>query len=167
MRKLLLFLPALSLALAEPAPAQGGVIPEIAVSTHAGAVGGRADFGPREASISVHSRRSGRAASRASGYWKTVRDRVWIPPQQRVIHHPAEYGFRYDSCGRRVRVCIRPARREVLCDPGRYEYRNRRVWVETPRFRRQQGARRGVGFENRRGYGRTNRVICSGPFGRW
>lgn len=51
-----------------------------------------------------------RVRPNACGYWENVRERYRVP---------AVYEWRYDSCGRPYRVCVRPA-----C----WEYRTRRVW---------------------------------------
>ena len=63
------------------------------------------------------------------GYWKTVRERVWVPGFYERVHVPAQYGWRIDSCGRRVRYCVRPARYENVWRPGCWEWQSRRVWV--------------------------------------
>ena len=52
-----------------------------------------------------------RPQRRARGCWKVIRERVWCPPV---------YEWRYDSCGRSYRVCVRQ---------GYYHYVSRRVWV--------------------------------------
>ena len=64
--------------------------------------------------------------------WRIVREQVWVPGCERVVEIPAQYGFRYDSCGRRIRYCISPARREVIREPGRWEWRERQVPVARP-----------------------------------
>ena len=48
---------------------------------------------------------------RCCGHWKTVRERVWIPPI---------YEWRRDACGRAYRVLVRH---------GHYRWVTRRVWV--------------------------------------
>jgi hypothetical protein len=63
------------------------------------------------------------------GYWTTVTDRVWVPGGCRTVHIPACYGWITDSCGRRRWGVIHPARAEVVREPGRYEFRTRKVWV--------------------------------------
>ncbi len=61
--------------------------------------------------------------------FRYVNERVWVPGLQRRVYVPARYGYRQDACGLRVRYCIVPAHYEIVQDPGRWEYRRRRVWV--------------------------------------
>jgi hypothetical protein len=67
------------------------------------------------------------------GRWVLQRERVWVPGCRRLIHVPARWGYRYDSCGRRVRVLISPARERIVEEPGHWEWRTRRVWVPAHR----------------------------------
>ena len=63
------------------------------------------------------------------GHWELRRERVWIEGCERIVHVPAEYAWRRDSCGHVTRVCVRPAYDRIVCEPGRWEWRERRVWV--------------------------------------
>lgn len=69
-----------------------------------------------------------------TGHYRTVTRRVWVEGHRRTVWIPAEFAWSYDSCGRRVRVCVRPGRYETVCEPGRYEYRTERVWVPARRW---------------------------------
>jgi hypothetical protein len=63
------------------------------------------------------------------GHWQTITERVWVPGCTRTIHHPAVYGWITDNCGRRRWGIVAPARCETIQEPGRWECRERRVWV--------------------------------------
>ncbi len=65
----------------------------------------------------------------SSGYWRHVRERVWVPGSCRWVTYPARYEWRYDSCGRRYRVLCEPERRVLVEDPGYWDWQVRRVWV--------------------------------------
>jgi len=67
---------------------------------------------------------------RRSGHWEVREVRVFVPGQRRVVHVPAEYGWRLDACGHRVRFVVRAAYDRVIEEPGRWEVRRQRVWVE-------------------------------------
>lgn len=71
-----------------------------------------------------------------AGRYETVRERVWIPGYNERIWRPAEYGFRYDACGARIRFVVREGCFENVWVPGRYEVQTRRVWVPFSRGRR-------------------------------
>ena len=62
------------------------------------------------------------------GHYDTVEERVWIPAHYETVHHPAEYRYRYDECGVRVRVLVRRAGYHRVRVPGHYETRIRKVW---------------------------------------
>lgn len=64
-----------------------------------------------------------------TGHWEVQRERVWVEGRERVVHVPASYAWRRDACGRLVRVCVREAYDHVVCEPGRWEWQERRVWV--------------------------------------
>ncbi len=61
--------------------------------------------------------------------YQTVRERVWVPGCERVVHVPARFAWRRDACGRMTRVCIEPAHTRIVREPGRYAWRERRVPV--------------------------------------
>lgn len=65
-----------------------------------------------------------------TGYWRTIRERVCVPGYYQTVHVPAEYGWRYDDCGRRYRCIIRPACVQQVWCPERWEWQTRRVWCE-------------------------------------
>ena len=55
-------------------------------------------------------------------------ERVWVPPRERQVFHPAEYEYRWDSCQRRkVRVLVSPAHYDTVIEPGYWETRRVRV----------------------------------------
>jgi hypothetical protein len=62
-----------------------------------------------------------------AGYWRTVRERVCVPGYYEDVYVPAEYGWRYDDCGRRYRCIVRPACVQQVWHPERWEWRSRRV----------------------------------------
>ena len=63
------------------------------------------------------------------GYYKTVRERVWVPGYDNRVHVPAVYDYRYDSCGNRIRVLVREAYYRNDRIPGCWQWQDRRVWV--------------------------------------
>lgn len=106
-------------------------------SSRSSEVRGRTARGPdRRSARPIHShqhRGHGHRGHSHSGYFRTVRERVYVPGYHEWVDCPAEYGFRYDSCGVRIRFVVRPACRERVWVPGRWEYQNRRVWVPAHR----------------------------------
>lgn len=69
------------------------------------------------------------------GHYETRYERVWVPGEIRRVWVPPVYEWRYDSCGRRIRVvCQAGYYRNERC-PGRYEQRAVRVWVPAQRAR--------------------------------
>lgn len=72
--------------------------------------------------------RRGRGAGHSTGYWRTIRERVCVPGYFETVFVPAEYGWRYDDCGRRYRCIVRPACERQVWHPERWEWRTRRVW---------------------------------------
>ncbi|MEO0480350.1 MAG: hypothetical protein AAF196_12790 [Planctomycetota bacterium] len=118
------------------------------------------------ASVAAHTGAVSPRTGHSDGYWRTVRERVWVPGTRRVVHVPARYDWRYDSCGRRVRVCVQPAGTRVIQNPGCYQYQTRRVWVPARRpvvgprsgrrTHRVTNGRRGLDRSPRRGRGRIN-----------
>jgi len=62
------------------------------------------------------------------GHYETVQTRVYVPATSREVYEPALYEWRVDSCGRRVRVLVRPAGYRVVCVPAHYEMRTGQVW---------------------------------------
>lgn len=74
----------------------------------------------------VHSQACGSVCH--PGYWEDVRDRVWVDGGWKTVWRPAEYGYRFDHCGRRISYLIRPACEERIRCEGRWEYTTRRVW---------------------------------------
>ncbi len=93
--------------------------------------GAHVSFSP----FSTHAPYSHRAATRGqlrhvrSGYYKTVTRKVWIEGISRQVHVPAQYGWGYDSCGRRTWIVVRPAYHRTVREPGHWDYRTERVWV--------------------------------------
>ena len=63
------------------------------------------------------------------GHYQTVERKVWVPERKERVWCDAVYETRYDSCGRAVRVLVRPARYEWVTTPGYYELKTVRVWV--------------------------------------
>jgi len=63
------------------------------------------------------------------GHYETTEHQVWIPERKEKVWSPAIYETRYDHCGRPYQTLARPGRWDVVCHPGYYETRRRRVWV--------------------------------------
>ena len=76
------------------------------------------------------------------GHYETRYERVWVPGTTRQEWHAAEYGFRYDPCGRRVRFLVRAGHYDTVRIPGRYEQRAVQVWVPARRTRVVEPQRR-------------------------
>ena len=57
-------------------------------------------------------------------------ERVFVPGCERRVWVPPVYGWFRDPCGRLVHGCIRPGHFAFVRDPGHYEERTVRVWVE-------------------------------------
>ncbi len=77
-------------------------------------------------------RRVGRRPARVR--YEPVTERVWVDGYYNDVHVPARWGFRYDSCGRRIRYCISPARIERVWVPGRWVTKTRYVRVSSRRY---------------------------------
>ena len=75
------------------------------------------------------------------GHYETRYERVWIPGELRRIWVPPVYEWRYDSCGRRIRVICQEGFYRTERAPGRYHTEARRVWV--PARATHVGSRRG------------------------
>lgn len=64
------------------------------------------------------------------GHYETVVENVWIPGCEERVWVPPVYEWRTDACGRPHKVLVRGGCHEVIRTPGRFEARERRVWVE-------------------------------------
>jgi hypothetical protein len=64
------------------------------------------------------------------GRYETVEQRVWVEGGERREWIPARYETRYDECGRPTSVLVRQGHWKTECDPGHFELRAVRVWVE-------------------------------------
>lgn len=62
----------------------------------------------------------------SSSCWRTTQERVWVAGATRWIEEPAQYQWVRSECGWQ-RVCVRPATRRCVQDPGRWTWRTRRV----------------------------------------
>jgi hypothetical protein len=81
------------------------------------------------------SRYSRRPVRRPSGYYKTIQEKVWVPPRNSKVWVAAHYERWQDSCGTPRSRLVRPGYYKVVCQPGYYTYRDRRVWVPRPAYR--------------------------------
>ena len=63
------------------------------------------------------------------GHYETVHRQVWVPGACEQVWQPAQYEWRYDHCGRRVRVLVREAGYVTVERPGHYETVCEQVWV--------------------------------------
>jgi hypothetical protein len=63
-------------------------------------------------------------------HYETVQERVWVPGHEERVWIAPVYEWRYDACGRAIRVCVQPGYWNTICTSGHYETRPRQVWVE-------------------------------------
>lgn len=63
------------------------------------------------------------------GHYETVSKQVWIAGGCEQVWQPAQYGWQYDHCGRRVRVLLRPAGYVTVQTPGHWQCVQETVWV--------------------------------------
>jgi hypothetical protein len=80
------------------------------------------------------------------GHYEIVRTRVWVPAYTHKVLRPAEYAYRWDRCGQRVRYVVRPAHWETVRVAGHWDYRSQKVWRPghfevSPRARHRRGHR--------------------------
>ncbi|MHC4819871.1 MAG: hypothetical protein ACYTF8_17640 [Planctomycetota bacterium] len=80
------------------------------------------------------------------GQYEIVRTRVWVPAYTHKVRRPAQYGYRRDRCGYRVRYVVRHAHWETVHVPGHWDYRSQKVWRPgyykvKPRARHRRGHR--------------------------
>ncbi|MHC4971822.1 MAG: hypothetical protein ACYTG3_05785 [Planctomycetota bacterium] len=80
------------------------------------------------------------------GHYEIVRTKVWVPAYTHKVRRPAEYGYRRDRCGFRVRYVVRPAHWETIHVAGHWDYRSQKVWRPgyykvSPRARHRRGHR--------------------------
>ena len=71
----------------------------------------------------------GKRRGHRGGHYHTVTEKVWVPGVRRRVYVPARFGYRSDSCGRRIRYCIAPAHYRYVRQPGHWEFQKRRVLV--------------------------------------
>ena len=71
-----------------------------------------------------------RPARWVPGHYETVRERVWIPARYERVWIEPVYTWRRDSCGRAYQVCVEQGRYQFVKQPGYYDHRDGRVWVE-------------------------------------
>ena len=64
------------------------------------------------------------------GHYETVREKVWVPGCVERIWVDPVYTWRRDEWGRTYPVCVSGGHYETIERPGRYELRERRVWIE-------------------------------------
>jgi hypothetical protein len=63
------------------------------------------------------------------GHYETVTKEVWVAGGCETVWQPAQWGWRRDRCGHRVRYLIRPAGYVQVHTPGRWECVKETVWV--------------------------------------
>ena len=114
----------LTFAAVGAAPAQAG---DLSLQVHGkkGSIGIHLGSGP-------HSGRPVGYAHREwiPGHYETIHERVWIPGREERVWVAPVYQWRYDSCGRAIRVCVQQGYWNTVCTPGHYDTRPRQVWVE-------------------------------------
>ena len=62
------------------------------------------------------------------GHYEIVKSRVWVPAYTHRVRRPAEYRYRWDRCGHRVRYVVRPAYWTTVRVAGHWDYRSQEVW---------------------------------------
>ncbi len=98
------------------------------VSVHAGSRGYGVDMTRGRSSRSrghVH----GSCCNYTPGHYEDRCEQVWVPGCTEKIWVPAQIEVTYDHCGHRVERVVRPGYWDYIQQPGRYEMRQRRVWV--------------------------------------
>jgi len=80
---------------------------------------------------SEHRRVAARVVTRkwVPGHYEAVSRQVWVPGVCEQVWQPAEYGWAYDRCGRRVRVLVHPAGYVTVERPGHWTCVQETVWV--------------------------------------
>ena len=63
------------------------------------------------------------------GHYETVHRQVWVPGACEQVCQPAQYEWRHDHCGHRVRVLVRQAGYVTVQRPGHYDTVCEQVWV--------------------------------------
>lgn len=64
------------------------------------------------------------------GHWEAYQVRVLVcEGRYEIKYHEAVYGIKYDHCGKAYRVLVRPAYRERIWVPAKYEIRTAKRWV--------------------------------------
>ena len=71
----------------------------------------------------------GRTCRTEPGYYKQVREEVWVPGDVRQVWIQPVYKTWYDDCGRARRTLIRNGYYKTVHEPGHNTYRYRKVWV--------------------------------------
>lgn len=97
--------------------------------------------GPRGASFSTQRGRHRIPRGYDGGRYETRYQKVWVPGRCERVWHPARYEWRYEPCGRRVRVLVQAGHWDTIQHPGYYEQRAVKVWV--PARRIHVGGQRG------------------------
>jgi hypothetical protein len=62
------------------------------------------------------------------GHYETVQSKVWVPAYTHKVRRPAQYGYRRDRCGYRVRYIVRPAHWKTVRVAAHWDYRSQTVW---------------------------------------
>jgi len=65
----------------------------------------------------------------APGHYEVVSREVWVPGVCEQVWQPAQYGWAYDHCGRRVQALVRAAGYVTVERPGHYQCVQETVWV--------------------------------------
>lgn len=63
------------------------------------------------------------------GHYQSVTRKVWVPGATRREWRPPVHEIRFDPCGRKVRVLVRPGHWVHVAQPGHHELRVEQVWV--------------------------------------
>ena len=63
------------------------------------------------------------------GHYATRCESVWIAGRTHDVWVPAQYEWRWASCGRAYRVCVSAGYWRPVTEPGHYEARNVQVWI--------------------------------------
>ena len=64
------------------------------------------------------------------GHFEVLKQTVWVPGSSRQVWIAPAYATRFDACGRAYQVCSRPGHWRTITEPGRYETRRVRAWID-------------------------------------
>lgn len=96
----------------------------------------------------------------ASGYWKTVRTRVWQPGVVERVWVEAVCEHRRGRFGETIVVELRPGYYRTVRHQGRWVWHTQRIWVDTHHGHGHRG--HGHGHDDHRGHGHGDHHLDRG-----